>query len=186
MSKNKKSINFTSKDIITTRDTICKTKTKYWRIIKSENIIPIKAKNAGMGTGFDLKMLYNKITQMSDNLIKVKLILNAINSGISEFDFEEAKNTHYYNIYKACELKEMLAHWEEILKKHTLNPTAKSKAGKKGLGKIETFTSAKVSAIIKKLQREINAVDKKIADFNETATIAIADADENMLETISA
>ena len=33
-----------SKDIIALRDKICKTKTKYWRIIKSENIMTKKAK----------------------------------------------------------------------------------------------------------------------------------------------
>lgn len=180
MSKNKKSINFTSKNIINMRDNICKTKTKYWRIIKSENIISKKAKAAGLGTGYDLKALYNSITQMSENLIKIKLMLNAINSGITEFNFEEAKKTHYYNIYKACELKELLAHWEEILKKHTLNPAAKAKAGKNGLSKIETFSSAKISAIIKKLQLDINAYDKKIADFNETASITVNDIDDSI------
>ena len=186
MNQNKKSINFTSKDIIATRDNLCKTKTKYWRIIKSENVISNNAKKAGLGTGYDLKALYNQITQMSENLIKVKLMLNAINSGSTTFDYDEAKKTHYYNIYKACELKEMLAHWEEILKKHTLNPTAKAKAGKKGLGKTETFSSAKVTAIKKKLQLEINAIDKKIADFNDSATISIDDADENMLNSMAA
>ena len=174
---NKKSINFTSKDIINTRETLCKTKTRYWRIIKSENVMAIKAKKAGMGSGMDLAVLYNKILQMSENLIKIKLMLNAINSGITTFNYEEAKKTHYYNIYKACELKEQLAHWDEILKKATINPAAKAKAGKAGTGKTETFSSAKIAAIKKKLQLDINNVDSKLASFNEGASITISDED---------
>ncbi len=85
-----------SKDIIIARDNICKTKTKYWRIIRSENVMTKKAKLAGMGSGFDLTQLYNQITQMSDTLIK--LMLNAINNGTKKFNFEDAKKTHYYTI----------------------------------------------------------------------------------------
>lgn len=100
-----KSMKLTSKDIIAQRDNICKTKTKYWRIIKAENVMTKKAKAAGMGSGFDLKALHNQILQMSDKLIKIKLMLNAINNGITTFNFEEAKKTHYYTIYLACEKK---------------------------------------------------------------------------------
>lgn len=174
---NKKSINFTSKDIINARENICKTKTRYWRIIKSENIMAKTAKKAGMGSGFDLKSLYNSITQMADNLIKIKLMLNAINNGEAKFDYDKAKKTHYYNIYRACELKEQLAHWEEIAKKHTLNPVAKKKAGKAGLGKIETFSIEKITAIKSKLQLEINKIDAAIAKFNDETTLEITDDD---------
>ena len=45
MNKNK-SMKLSSKDIIITRDNICKTKTKYWRIIRSENVMSKKAKFA--------------------------------------------------------------------------------------------------------------------------------------------
>lgn len=107
MNKNK-SMKLSSKDIIIARDNICKTKTKYWRIIRSENVISKKAKAAGMGSGFDLTQLHNEILQMSNTLIKIKLMLNAINNGIKEFNFEEAKKTHYYTIYAACEKKSNL------------------------------------------------------------------------------
>lgn len=174
---NKKSINFTSKDIITRRDTLCKEKTRYWKIIKSENIMSNKEKKAGLGSGMDLKALHNSILQMSENLIKTKLMLNAINNGITTFNYDDAKKTHYYRIYKACELKEQLSHWEEILKKHTLNPALKSKAGVKGLGKTETFTSAKIASIKKNLQLEINKIDAEIAKFNDETTLEIMDDD---------
>ena len=69
-----KSMKLSSKDIIITRDNICKTKTKYWRIIRSENVMSKKAKAAGMGSGFDLNQLHNEIWQMSETLIKIKLM----------------------------------------------------------------------------------------------------------------
>ena len=115
---------------------------------------------------------------MSDTLIKIKLMLNAINNGIKKFDFEEAKKTHYYTIYAACEKKEQLAHWEEILKKSTINPATKAKAGIKGTGKIEIFTSAKIASIKKKLQLEINKLDADIAKFNDTAELETSDIDD--------
>lgn len=179
---NKKSINLTSKDIIIARDNICKTKTRYWRIIKSENVISTKAIKAGMGSGFDLNALYNKITQMADNLIKIKLMINAINSGITIFNYDDAKKTHYYNIYKASELKEQFVHWDEILKKATINPAAKAKAGAKGTGKKETFTSAKITSIKKKLQLEINKLDAIIAKYNEDTILSITDDDDIIKE----
>lgn len=173
-----KSMKLNSKDIIALRDKICKTKTKYWRIIKSENIMSKKAKAAGMGSGFDLKSLHNEILQMSDTLIKIKLMLNAINNGITKFNYDDAKKTHYYTIYLACEKKEQLAHWEEILKKHTINPATKAKAGVKGTGKIETFTSAKIASIKKTLQLDINKLDADIAKFNDNTTLEVDNADE--------
>lgn len=175
---NKKSININSAAIIKLRDEICATKTRYWRIIKSENVMSKKAKAAGMGSGFDLAALHNKILQMTEQLIKIKLMLQAINNASSnkvDFNYEEAKKTHYYNIFRACELKEQLSHWEEILKKSTINPALKAKAGAKGTGKTETFTSAKITSIKKNLQLEINKIDAKIAEFNENTTLTIAD-----------
>lgn len=179
---NKKSINLTSKDLIAKRNEICTTKTKYWRIIKSENVMSKKAKNAGVGSGFDLAALHNSILQMSDQLVKIKLMLQMINGTKKgetlKFNYEDAKKTHYYTIFMACEKKEQLSHWEEILKKSTINPTAKKKAGPKGTGKIETFSVEKIGAIKKKLQLEINKLDTDIASFNDNTTITIEDDDD--------
>lgn len=170
---NKTSIELNSKDIINFRDEICKKKTKYWRLIKAENVMSKKAKNAGIGSGFDLNVLHNHILQMSNTLIKIKLMLNAINNGIKTFNIDEAKKTHYYTIYMACEKKEQLAHWEDILKHATINPATKSKIGKKGTGKIEIFSSAKITYIKKQLQLEINKLDTEIAKFNDNTTLTI-------------
>lgn len=181
---NKKSINFTSADIIDLRNKICKTKTKYWHIIKTENKMRNKAKAASQGSGFDLKTLYNQILQMTEHLIKIKLMLNDLNHGIEEFDYEAAKKTHYYNIFLASEKKEQLAHWEEILAKSTINPTAKKKAGKMGTGWTETFTAEKITSIKKSLQLEINKLDADIAKFNEESTISISEDDINDMKLL--
>lgn len=176
-------ISMNSKDIIQLRDNICKTKSKYWKIIKSENVMTKKAKKAGMGSGFDLFVLYNQITQLSDKLIKVKLMLNAINNGIKTFNFEEAKKTHYYTIYKACEQKELYVKWDDILKHSALNPATKSKLGKAN-SKIETFTAAKITSIKKKLQLEINKLDSEIQKFNDETTLEIEE--DNDIKTLIA
>lgn len=183
----KKSTTFTSKDIIKLRDELTSTKTRYWRIIRTENVMSKKAKNAGIGSGFDLAALYNRILQMTDQLIKIKLMLQFINNSESgsdmKFDYETAKKTHYYNIFKACELKEQLSHWEEILKKSTINPATKAKAGVKGTGKIEVFSSAKIASIKKNLQLEINKIDATIAEFNDNTVITVDDEDITKLLT---
>lgn len=175
----KKSINLTSKDLITKRDDMCKMKTNYWRIIRSENVMSKNAKKAGVGSGFDLAALHNKILQLSENIIKVKLMLIAINhakkgDGIT-FNYEDAKKTHYYTIYAASEKKEQLAHWEEILKKATINPVAKKKAGPKGTGKVETFSVEKITAMKNKLQLDINKLNADISKFNDETTITVTD-----------
>ena len=48
-----------------------------------------KAASAGMGSGKDLKALYNSITQMQEKRIKIKGILQSLNMNITTFDFNE-------------------------------------------------------------------------------------------------
>jgi len=54
----------------------------------------------------------------------------------------------------------------------------KAKAGLKGTGKIETFTSAKITSIKQKLQLDINKLDADIAKFNDDTTLEVDNADE--------
>ncbi len=172
---NIKSMKLNSKDIIITRKKIDDTITDSWRIIKNENVMSNKAIKAGIGSGLDLKALYNRITQLSNTRIKVKLMLNAINNGITKFDFNESKKTHYYTIYAACEAKEAIAHWKTILASSTINPKEKSKKGLKGTGKREIFSSAKINSLLKDLQLLANKYDAEIAKFNDSTTIEITD-----------
>ena len=165
-----KTTKMNSKDIIIARKKLDKTITDYWHIIKTENVMSNKALKAGMGSGYDLKELYNKITQMAETRIKLKLMLNAINNGVSSFNYEEEKKKHYYTIFAACEEKEKIAHWKDIIKK-TIDPKEKARKGLKGTGKREVFTSAKITQLIVDIQWRINKDDANIESYNEKTAI---------------
>lgn len=175
-----------SKDIIIARKKLDETITKYWNIIKTENVMSNKAIKAGQGSGLDLKELYNQIIQMSETRIKIKLMLNAINNGISTFNYAEEKKKHYYTIFAAGEEKEKLAHWKDIIKK-TIDPKEKARKGIKGTGKREIFSSAKITALMNNLQLSINNLDSKIDKYNETANIDFnAEPDADIAKLLAA
>lgn len=165
-----KTTKMNSKDIIIARKKLDENITKYWHIIKTENVMSNKAVKMGIGSGFDLKELYNKITQMAETRIKLKLMLNAINNGISSFNYEEEKKKHYYTIFAACEEKEKVSHWKDIIKK-TIDPKEKARKGMKGIGKREIFSSAKITSLINTIQLNINNLDAKIEDYNNKTSI---------------
>ena len=182
----KKTTKMNSKDIIIARKKLDETITKYWHIIKTENVMSNKAVNAGVGSGLDLKELYNKITQMSTTRIKLKLMLNAINNGISSFNYEDEKKKHYYTIFAACEEKEKVAHWKDIIKK-TIDPKEKARKGMKGTGRREIFSSAKITQLINDIQLNINKYDAKIEEYNNATTINFdADIDNDIKNLIAA
>ena len=165
-----KKIKMNSKDIIIARKKLDENITKYWHIIKTENVMSTKAVKMGVGSGLDLKELYNKITQMAETRIKLKLMLNAINNGISTFNYEEEKKKHYYTIFAAGEEKEKVAHWKDIIKK-TIDPKEKARKGVKGTGKREIFSSAKITSLINGLQLNINKYDTSIEEYNNKTSI---------------
>ena len=98
MSKNK-SIELNSAKIINIRKNLDMTINKYWKIIRAENVMAKKAIAAGQGSGYDLKGLYNEITQMSEKRIIIKGMLMLLNMGITEFNYEEFKKTNNYAIF---------------------------------------------------------------------------------------
>lgn len=159
-----------SKDIITKRNTINSEIIKYWKIIRQENIISKSAVKAGMGSGYDLKQLYNLITQLSENRIRTKLYLQALNMGLTGVDLVSTLNgSNYENIYRLNEKKEILVQLGLI---KTLNPEYKSRMGKK-ISMTETFTKQKLDIMKKELQLEINALEKTIETFNDNTEISI-------------
>lgn len=166
-----KTIKLNAKDIIATRDKMSDIIKKNWKIIRTTNVMPTKAIKAGLQK-YDLNQVYNDILQSYQKQLKCKLLLNAINNGIAYND-----NVHYKTIYEAQALKEQYAQWSIILDKSTINPATKAKAGAKGTGKKETFSSAKITSIKKKLELQILALDKEIADFNDKTSIEVS-ADE--------
>lgn len=173
-----KSIKLSSNNIINIRKSLDAEITKAWRIIITENVMSKKAANAGMGSGKDLKALYNNITQMQEKRIKIKGILQSLNMNITTFNFDEFKKTNNYSIFAAGEAKEAIAHWKAILPK-CINPTEKSKKGMKGTGKIESFSSAKISQLIKDLQMKANKFDSNLEKFNNNTEIALDETTES-------
>jgi len=171
----KTSIKLNSSNIINIRKNLDAEITKSWKTIRNENIMSTKEIKAGLGSGKDLKALYNYITQLQEKRIKIKGMLMYLNMGITTFDYDAFMKTNNYNIFAACEAKEALAQLNLI---PTLNPTEKAKKGKANMSKKETFTSAKISAIKKELQLTANKYDAAMEKFNKETSIDISGLEE--------
>nr|UVX89009.1 MAG: hypothetical protein [Bacteriophage sp.] len=154
----------TSKYIITRRKELSNEITKYWNIIKNENVIPTGAKR-----NFDLKALILDIQAKAEERILLKLYLQCINMGYKKFS-ELPITNNYLDIFTLSEKQEQLFHLSKI---KTLDPKLKRAKGKKNLDKTEELTSAYISSLKAKLQLEINALNKKIEDFNNGAELNI-------------
>lgn len=157
----------TSKYIITRRKELSNEITKYWNIIKNENVIPTGAKR-----NFDLKALILDIQAKAEERILLKLYLQCINMGYKKFS-ELPITNNYLDIFTLSEKQEQLFHLSKI---KTLDPKLKCAKGKKNLDKTEELTSAYISSLKAKLQLEINALNKKIEDFNNGAELNIEEA----------
>lgn len=176
MTKNK-SIKLNSSEIINFRKKLDNEIMKSWKIIRSENIMSKKEINAGMGSGLDLKALYNHITQLQIKRIKIKGMLMYLNMGYTNFDYNKFIETNNYHIFAACEAKEAIAQISLI---PTINPTEKAKKGKTGMSKKETFTSAKIASLKKELQLEANKHDAAMEKFNTETSIDISNDIEEL------
>ena len=157
----------TSKYIITRRKELSNEITKYWNIIKNENVIPTGAKR-----NFDLKALILDIQAKAEERILLKLYLQCINMGYKKFS-ELPITNNYLDIFTLSEKQEQLFHLSKI---KTLDPKLKRAKGKKNLDKTEELTSAYISSLKAKSQLEINALNKKIEDFNNGAELNIEEA----------
>ena len=157
----------TFKYIITRRKELSNEITKYWNIIKNENVIPTGAKR-----NFDLKALILDIQAKAEERILLKLYLQCINMGYKKFS-ELPITNNYLDIFTLSEKQEQLFHLSKI---KTLDPKLKRAKGKKNLDKTEELTSAYISSLKAKLQLEINALNKKIEDFNNGAELSIEEA----------
>lgn len=157
----------TSKYIITKRKELSNDITKYWNIIKNENIIPTGAKR-----NFNLKALLDKIQEMAEERILLKLYLQCINMGYTKFSELPATN-NYLTIYTLSEKQEQLFHLNKI---KTIDPKIKRAKGKKNINTTEELTSAFITSMKNKLQLEINKLNKEIIEFNEKAILNIEKA----------
>ena len=160
----------TSKEILSSRDKLSKDITRQWAIIRSENLIEKNGKR-----NYDMKELLNSIDTLSKKRIIDKLDSLAINLGIKDRkDFP--KDNIYTIIYTLSEKNEMFVQLGLI---PTLNPIIKLKKGKKKLDKTEELTSDFIGNLRNKLQLEINALKKKLEDYNNSATL-ITDKEYNL------
>lgn len=157
----------TSKYAKSRRDELSKDITKYWTIIKNENII-----SKGTIRNYELKVLLTKIQEMAEERILMKLYLQCINMGYKKFSDLPAEN-NYYTIFSLSEKQEQLFHLGKI---KTIDPKIKRAKGKKNLNISEELTSAYISNIKNKLQIEINKLNKGLEDFNDKAELDIESA----------
>lgn len=157
----------TSKYAKNRRDELSKDITKYWTIIKNENII-----SKGTIRNYDLKVLLTKIQEMAEERILMKLYLQCINMGYKKFSDLPAEN-NYYTIFSLSEKQEQLFHLGKI---KTIDPKIKRAKSKKNLNISEELTSAYISNIKNKLQIEINKLNKDLEDFNDKAELDIESA----------
>lgn len=157
----------TSKYAKSHRDTLSKEITKYWTIIKNENVISKQATR-----NYDLKAVLTKIQEMAEERMLMKLYLQCINMGYKKFSDLPAEN-NYYTIFSLSEKQEQLFHLGKI---RTIDPKLKRAKGKKALNNTEELTSAYISTLKNKLQLEINKLNKDLEDFNNNAELNIESA----------
>lgn len=177
-----KSIKMNSGNIIKMREDIDAKKKKYWKIIRTTNVLSKKEVANNFRT-HDLKELYNEILQLAKKLVLVKGMLFYLNMGITKFDKEAFKKTNNYNIFEACELKEIIAQLKMV---PTLNPKTKSQKGLKSMAKTEVFTSAKIAALIKDLELKANKFDTAMDKFNSETEIDITSLDDEFETDLAA
>ena len=148
-----------STEILKNRDELSTTISKYWNIINTENVV-----NRNYKRNYDLKELYNSIIAMSSDRALFKLKALCVNMGIFNFkDF--CTDSIQLEIFTLAELKEIKIRLGKV---RTLNPKLKTKKGKKYLTKTEILTSDWIKARINELDLQINEIEKKISEFNES------------------
>ena len=157
----------TSKYAKNRRDELSKDITKYWAIIKNENIISKETIR-----NYDLKVLLTKIQEMAEERILMKLYLQCINMGYKKFSDLPAEN-NYYTIFSLSEKQEQLFHLGKI---KTIDPKIKRAKGKKALKITEELTSAYITSLKNKLQLDINKLNKDLEDFNDKDELDIESA----------
>ena len=170
-----------SNDIISIRKRIDADINKYWRIIRSENIMSANKCKANTGSGYDLKALLNTIHQLSNKRIKLKMMLQAINLNMFNKDKHIDlsllnKNTNFETIFLASELKEELSQLNCI---HTLKPLAEGKTVKHPL--TETFDTKTIGRMKHALTLKINKVNKQMEDYNNKTFVDL-DVDKEGLK----
>ena len=169
---NTKSKKLNANNIINARKKLDNELKRKWSIMKSENTLRKSAvKTCRL---HNLATIHNQILQNIEKRIIVKGILNNINNGISTFNTEEFKKSHYHTIFRLQETREQITKLNEIREK-ALKPQIKAQKGKKRLGFDEVFSYEKLTTMINHLTTDVNTLLTKIENYNNTTEIEITD-----------
>lgn len=141
--------------------------TRYWNIIKVENIV-----NKNNKRNYNLKEVYNQIIELSEERILMKLYLQCINMGYKKFS-ELSENSIYPTIFKLSEYNERHFHLSKI---KTIDPKFKRAKGKKNINVTEELTYQFINTEKNKIQLIINELSKKLDDFNSSTELDIESA----------
>lgn len=151
--------------LITKRDKLTDEISRYWRIIKTENVI-----KKGFKRNYDLKVLLVTIRAMYDELLIVKLRIQCANMGMKFKDLP--KDANIINIYKLSSLNEYYVKLGELIEKHTINPVLKAKKGKRALTITEELTRSYLRGKQNECTLNLNELRKAIADFNDNTDLS--------------
>lgn len=151
--------------LITKRDKLTDEISRYWRIIKTENVI-----KKGFKRNYDLKALLVTIRAMYDELLIVKLRIQCTNMGMKFKDLP--KDANIINIYKLSSLNEYYVKLGELIEKHTINPVLKAKKGKHALTITEELTRSYLRGKQNECTLNLNELRKAIADFNDNTDLS--------------
>lgn len=151
--------------LITKRDKLTDEISRYWRIIKTENVI-----KKGFKRNYDLKALLVTICAMYDELLIVKLRIQCANMGMKFKDLP--KDANIINIYKLSSLNEYYVKLGELIEKHTINPVLKAKKGKRALTITEELTRSYLRGKQNECTLNLNELRKAIADFNDNTDLS--------------
>lgn len=138
---------------------------RYWNIIATENVI-----KKGMTRNYDLKQLLTTIKALYDQSIIIKLRIQCANMGMKIKDLP--RNANIINIYKLSAYNEYFVKLDEMMRKHTINPSIKQKKGKKALSVTEELTYSYLKNLRDKIVIELNQLRKDIAKFNDNENLA--------------
>lgn len=151
--------------LITKRDKLTDEISRYWRIIKTENVI-----KKGFKRNYDLKALLVTIRAMYDELLIVKLRIQCANMGMKFKDLP--KDANIINIYKLSFLNEYYVKLGKLIEKHTINPVLKAKKGKRALTITEELTRSYLRGKQNECTLNLNELRKAIADFNDNTDLS--------------
>lgn len=152
--------------LIAKRDALSTEISKYWNIIRTENIV-----RKGYIRNYDVKALLTFIHNLSDERANIKLRILCANLGMPYKNI--TLDCNQINVFKLSEITEYSVQLGMI---DTINPTLKAKKGKKALSNTEVLTENYLKARIKECKLQIVELKKKMIEYNDATEIDMSEA----------